>query len=207
MPWIVLKLADNTIVLFASDNGSQFEVTSTDMDLSKASNSPKDVKKRGQDSDAHYPNYPFRGTKWSAWEGGVRTPLIARWPNRFPAGAKSKQLFGLNDIMATLASIIGFELPVDAAVDSYNQLSVLMGNDTIIRKSVVIESSNGRLGLRKGKWKYIKSKDSTMIGELYDLQSDVSESKNRSEEHPELVQRMEGELRAITQGKRSNKND
>lgn len=202
-----LELAENTIVLFASDNGSQFEVTSTDMDLSKASNSAKDVQKRGQDPNSHYPNGRLRGTKWTAWEGGVRTPLIARWPNRFPSGAKSEQLFALNDIMATLASIIGSELPADAAVDSYDQLPVLMGKEKNIRKSVIIESSNGRLGLRKGRWKYIEPKDSTMTGELYDLQTDVSESENLFIEHPELAQQLEGEMRAITQGKRSNTND
>ena len=202
-----LELADNTIVLFASDNGSQFEVTSTEMDLSKASNSPKDVKNRGQDTNSHHPNGKLRGTKWTVWEGGVRTPLIARWPDHFPPGTQSQQLFALNDIMATLASIIQYELPADTAVDSYNQLPVLMGQEGSIRKSVVVESSNGRLGLRKGNWKYLEPKDSSMSGELYDLRTDISETKNRAQKNPELVRRMNEELRTITQGKRSNTND
>ncbi len=191
-----LQQSKNTIVLFASDNGSQFEMTGTHIDLASASNSPKDVIKKGTNANEHYPNGDLKGTKWTIWEGGVRTPFIAKWPGKFPSGAKSDQLFALNDVMATLGSIVGFKLPTDVAVDSYDQLSVLMGKEESIRESVVVQSSNG-MAIRKGNWKYIMPSDENTDGELYNLADDVSESTNRFEKNPELAKTMKNELHEI----------
>lgn len=192
-----LQQSKNTIVLFASDNGSQFEMTGNHIDLANASNSPKDVVKKGASPDEHHPNGDLKGTKWTIWEGGVRTPFIARWPGKFPIGAQSDQLFALNDVMATLSDIVGFELPADAAVDSYDQLSVLMGEDRNIRESVVVQSSKNGLGIRKGSWKYIAPDNEHNEGQLYNLEEDRSESVNRYNEYPELVQSMKNELKEI----------
>ncbi|MGB5820662.1 MAG: arylsulfatase [Saonia sp.] len=202
-----LQQVQNTIVIFASDNGSQFEVTGTNIDLTTASNSPEDVLKKGQDPDAHFPNGALKGTKWTAWEGGVRTPFIARWPGHFPENAKSGQLFALNDVMATLASVIDFELPDDAAVDSYNQRSVLEGKDENIRKSVLIQSSKNQLGLRKDDWKYIEPKGEDTEGELYHLKDDVSESKNLYKKYPKVVLELKEHLKTITHSDVSNMED
>lgn len=196
-----LQQAQNTIVIFASDNGSQFEVTGTHIDLKKASNSPENVLKKGQDPDAHFPNGALRGTKWTAWEGGVRTPFIARWPGHFPKNTEYDQLFTLNDVMATFASIIDFELPANAAVDSYDQRSVLEGKETIIRKSVLVQSSGNQLGLRQGDWKYIEPKDGDAEGELYNLKDDISESNNLYKKYPKLVLELKEHLQDITKSK------
>lgn len=199
-----LQQTENTIVLFASDNGSQFEVTSDTIDMTTASNSLGDVIKKGQDPNAHYPNGALRGTKWTAWEGGVRTPFIARWPGHFPKNVKSNQLFALNDVMATLASVIGFGLPNDTAMDSYDQLSVLMGKEGNIRKSVVTRSSKGRFGLREGQWKYLEPKDENTEGELYDLLNDISESENLFDKNSQLAEQMKETLKEIIDSKRTN---
>lgn len=199
-----LQQTQNTIVIFASDNGSQFEVTSTDIDLTTAGNSPEGISGNGQDPEAHSPNGALRGTKWTAWEGGVRTPLIARWPGHFPENTKSGQLFALNDVMATLASIIEFELLANTAVDSYDQRAVLEGMNQPIRKSVLVQSSGNRYGLRKGKWKYIEPKDENAEGELYNLEEDVSESKNLYYERPKLAQELKKHLYKIINSEVSN---
>tara|TARA_R110002049_G_scaffold297516_1_gene486565 strand:+ start:86451 stop:88064 length:1614 start_codon:yes stop_codon:yes gene_type:complete len=199
-----LQQSQNTIVLFASDNGSQFEMTGNHIDLANASNSPKDVVKKGASPDEHHPNGDLRGTKWTIWEGGVRTPFLARWPGKFPSGAKSDQLFALNDVLTTLSSIVGFELPIDAAVDSYDQLAVLMGKEEGARESVIVQSSKNDIGIRKGNWKYIAPDNERREGQLYNLEEDRSESVNRYKEHPELVQSMKKELEEIISKKHTS---
>jgi hypothetical protein len=107
-----LGLKENTIILFASDNGSQFVGTHPDEDMQKATNSLNDVNAE-IDSSYHMPNFPFRGTKWTAYEGGVRTPLIASWKDNFPSGTERDDLIALNDILPTLAAIVGQDIPKD----------------------------------------------------------------------------------------------
>lgn len=198
-----LQLTENTIVVFASDNGSQFVITSNELDLSEASNNLETNSKNTQSMGGHHPNGPLRGTKWTAWEGGVRTPLIARWPGHFPAGAVSSQLFALNDVMATVASVIGYKLPDNAGVDSYNLLPALMGKEKNIRKTVVVQSSKNVLGLRWGKWKYIGAGDyqpenpDDPEGELYDLTNDISESENLYDKRPALAKQMKKKIYEI----------
>ena len=189
--------SENTIVVFASDNGSQFEMTSTDLDASKVSNSPKDVIKRQNLPNEHYPNGDLRGTKWSIWEGGVRTPLIAKWPGSIAAGSTSNQIFALTDIMATISALIGYELSENDAIDSQNQLPVLVGKDEIIRNSVVVQSSGNLFALRKGKWKYILRDGGESLGELYNLEADLSETENRIGENSELAEDLKMELLQI----------
>ncbi len=198
-----LKLTENTIVLFASDNGSQFRITSDKMDLANATNNPDTIIEIKPEEKAHHPNGHLRGTKWTAWEGGVRTPFIASWPGHFPAGTVNNQLFSLTDIMATIASVIGHELPGNAAVDSFDLLSVLKGEKRNIRETVVVQSSQYVLGLRWNNWKYIGGGDyqpenpGDPEGELYDLSVDESESENLYLKHPEKVREMEGKLHEI----------
>ncbi|MEQ9438661.1 MAG: arylsulfatase [Cyclobacteriaceae bacterium] len=198
-----LALTDNTLVLFASDNGSQFVVTARDMDLENASNSPENVQDDNSSGEVHHPNGPLRGTKWTAWEGGVRTPLIARWPGHFPATQSSDQFFALNDVLATLASVVDYELPDDSGRDSYNLLPVLMGKEPNTRETVVVESSGGRMGLRWGKWKFLAPDKKNPDGELYDLSTDLSESINLAKNYPEEGKKMQQKLNDILKSERS----
>ncbi len=197
-----LGLTDNTLVLFASDNGSQFVVTSRELNLSEASNSPGENSMSAQNTGEHHPNHPLRGTKWTAWEGGVRTPLIARWPGHVPAATVSRQLFALNDVMATLATVIDYDLPATAAIDSYDLLPALMGKKKPIRQEVVIQSSGNVLGLRQGNWKYIRGKKDDPP-QLYDLSVDESESADVYAEYPTVVKKLEQRLKSILTSERS----
>lgn len=198
-----LGLQNNTIVLFASDNGSQFPLTSNGMDLEKATNSPGDLLLQQDSFPAHHPNGKLRGTKWSIYEGGVRTPFIARWPGHFPAGRVSGQMLGLNDLMATLASVVNCDLPETQQMDSKNLLPVLQGNDQPIREEIVIQSSGKLFGIIRGKWKFVGLGDyrppspESPDGELYDLSTDEAETVNLYLEHPEVVEALRNRLKDL----------
>ncbi len=192
-------LADNTLVVVSSDNGP--EVASV-------------IHMR--DDHGHDGARPWRGIKRDSWEGGHRVPLIARWPGRVKPGSISDELVCLTDLMATLASITGFELPGDAAEDSFNILPALEGKNTApIRPYLLTQAFGGAktLSIRKGDWKYLDHQGSGgnrydsgglktfalpetapgAPGQLYDLANDPGETRNLYSSEPEVV----NELRAL----------
>ena len=141
-----LGIDDDTLVLFNADNGPETMHT---------------VWMR-EDHD-HDAAGGFRGMKRDGWEGGHRVPFIARWPGRIPAGQVSDQLTNTTDIFATVASLVGFELPDDVAVDSYDMLPVLLALQSegeSVRPHMVTQSFRGEFQLRVGDWKYLAHKGS-----------------------------------------------
>ncbi|CAN5216652.1 arylsulfatase [soil metagenome] len=202
-----LGVAENTIVIFSSDNGP--ETTSI-------------INMRG-DYD-HDGARPWRGVKRDSWEGGHRVPCIVRWPRKVKAGSSSGQLFSLLDIMATVAAIVDVPLPDNAAEDSFNMLPTLLGKDTQpIRPLLIAQAFAGArdLSLRKGNWKYLNHTGSggnnyenspglkkfiipdgsnAAPGQLYDLKNDPCETKNVYSEYPEVVK----ELKALLQEAKSS---
>ncbi|MEM8969238.1 MAG: arylsulfatase [Bacteroidota bacterium] len=197
-----LKLTDNTIVLFASDNGSQFEMTAQGMDLENAQNTPTSSVEGMLTDKVHHPNGKLRGTKWSVWEGGVRTPFIARWPDHFPAKATSEDIFALNDVLATLAAVVDYELLENSAHDSHNLLPLLLGKEKGARESVVVKASNNIYGLRQGKWKYVEE-GNDKPPQLYDLSVDAEETNDVSLQHPTVTQEMAKKLAEILNSDRT----
>lgn len=197
-----LELTNNTIVLFASDNGSHFTIASNEIAMETARNQPFAVDTTSLSGPVHYPNAPLRGTKRDVWEGGVRTPLIARWPDHFPEGTASGELFSLNDVLATLAALVDYELPTSSAQDSYNLLPVLQGQRQNIRESVVVKASKNLYGLRQGKWKYIQV-EKNQPPQLYDLSVDVAETNNVYASHPEVVKELEQQLKQLLNSDRT----
>lgn len=175
-------LADNTLVIFASDNGSQFP----------------------ESGEGHRPNAPYAGIKWTIREGGVRTPLLVRWPAKVKAGTTSDALCGLNDWIATFAELFEKPLP-ETAIDSQSLLAVLEGKtDVVVRESIALRSSGGLSGLRRGKWKFIegpgdgRSKPKNQTGpQLYDLIADPGETNNVRDDHPDVVVSLKTELESL----------
>lgn len=184
-----LGMQENTLVLFTSDNGPLWF--------------DGDVKRYGHDSSGG-----LRGRKGDIWEGGIRMPLIARWPGKIPGGSTSEQIVSQIDLLATFAAIVGRELPADAGADSFNMLPVLLGTqgEKPVRDSLILQSTGANnLAIRHGDWKYIPwlgsggflTKPSRVQpasgeapGQLYNLRVDPGEQQNRYREHPEVVERL-----------------
>ena len=137
---------DNTLIIFSSDNGPEVP---TVVNMRKDHN--------------HDGAYPLRGVKRDNWEGGHRVPFIAYWPGKIKAGSVSNQITSLTDFMATVAEIIDFKLPNNAAEDSYSMLSEFLGlnKGKQIRKYMLQQSiepyrsQTVKLSIRKGPWKYL----------------------------------------------------
>jgi len=203
-----LGYAKNTLVLFSSDNGPELPTVSH-------------MRRDHQHDGAR----PWRGMKRDDWEGGHRVPLIVRWPGRVKAGSVSDQLVNLTDVMATCAAIVGYELPNDAAEDSYNMLPALSGRKEPIREYSLQQAVRGK-SIRKGKWKYLDHKGSggnnynksghwgakdhalpekapDAPGQLYDMEIDPGETDNLYFKHPEVVKTLKTKLDELVESGRS----
>jgi arylsulfatase A-like enzyme len=187
-------VADNTMVVFISDNGCAPYIGAAELE------------KKG-----HFPSGPLRGYKSDAWDGGHRVPMIVRWPGMVRKGTTCNQLVHQADLMATCAEIVGTKLPDDAGEDSVSLLPLLAGVDEPVRESAVSQSMRGLLSVRKGNWKMIfgpgsggwsKGRDEHP-GQLYDLSTDLAETTNLYLEKPELVQQLTSLMQSIVGDGRS----
>jgi len=194
--------ADNTIVVFTSDNGCAPYI------------GVDDLEKMG-----HYPSGPLRGYKADAWEGGHRIPFIVRWPGKVKPGSVCDQLVQQADLMATFAEVLESELPDNVGEDSFSLVPLLLGEDQPVRDNAVNCSIQGVPSVRQGKWKYIaapgsggwgKGGDQSQPEQLYDLSEDLGESKNLAAAMPEKVAEMQRLLETLitagrsTPGKKQN---
>jgi arylsulfatase A-like enzyme len=167
--------AENTLVLFTSDNGCAPYIGTKELE-----------------SKGHFPSGPLRGYKGSVFEGGHRVPFIVRWPGVVKPGSTCGQLVHHADLIATVADILGAALPDDAGEDSFSLLPLLKGGDRPVRDHAVSCASSGVPGLRRGPWKLILERDpkaKTDI-QLYHLDGDVAETTNLAAQRPELVAEM-----------------
>lgn len=192
--------ADNTLLFVTSDNGAHWLET--------------DIEGYG-----HRANGRLRGQKADIWEGGHRVPFIARWPGRVEAGAISGETIVLTDLLATVADVIGVQIPPDSGEDSYSILRVLEGADLEgpIREATVHHSMDGMFAIRKGDWKLILGLGSGGFtrparidpepgeppGQLYDLAVDPGENMNVYLEHPDIVDELTELLSRYRDGDRS----
>ncbi|MGB7345295.1 MAG: arylsulfatase [Pirellulaceae bacterium] len=202
-----LNLAENTVVIFTSDNGStpkDFKGTSgVRLNLAddsgdirtKFKTAKEDAKKLG-----HVTNGPWKDGKGYAYEGGHRIPFIARWPERIDAGSSSNCVINLTDLFATAADLVGgdapVDLPQDAAEDSFSLLPVLLGKvDHIADREAVFIQGDGKdssVAVCTGQWKLIVryGSDSDQGHELYDLSNDRGETSNLAAQQPDIVKRL-----------------
>jgi arylsulfatase A-like enzyme len=154
------KLAENTLLIAASDNGAE---------------------------QRPYP--PLRESKRSIYEGGHRVPFVARWPGKIKPGSVNNNTICLNDLMATAAEILGVRLPDNAAEDSVSILPELLGKaNGPAREATVHQSMAGDLAIRQGPWKLIFFTDGRR--ELYNLESDLPETNDLAGRNPQVVERL-----------------
>jgi arylsulfatase A len=204
-------LADNTLLIFTSDNGPE-DKTRDDIG----------VYQRACEHE-HYSMGDLRGIKRDAWEGGHRVPFIARWPKVTPANMSCNQLTTLGDLMATCAQITETDLDKNDAEDSVSILPLLQGNtDSPVRDYAVHHSCNGKFAIRKGDWILIADPSGddnvepdwfrkkrgyephNFPAELFNLNTDISERKNCYGEQPEIVTELMGILAQVKRSSHSS---
>jgi len=193
--------ADNTLVIFTSDNGAEHYAYPREM-------------RRG-----HWSSSPFRGIKRDLYEGGHRVPFLVRWPGVIAPGRVSDALISQMDIMATLAAHLGYRLPEDAAEDSCNQLPVWLGTASVARSNLVYNTLQDQdYAMRSGDWVLIDAEsgnqnrtpqygrwlerhgyppDGGHPVELYNLAEDIEQRRNIAQEHPEQVANLQRLLQQI----------
>lgn len=179
-------LAENTLVIFSSDNGPVYDDGYEDGTTVHTSTAEMD---QGHDGSG-----PYRGGKYQRYEGGTRVPFIVRWPEEITPGV-SGALVSQIDFVASFASMFGQEIPPGDAIDSRNTLSALLGGDPS-GLPFMVEEAKG-LALRQGPWKFIPAAGSQSGDELYQLDRDPGETVNVIGRHAELAAAMKDLLREI----------
>ncbi|MCK5920732.1 MAG: sulfatase-like hydrolase/transferase, partial [Methylococcales bacterium] len=136
-----LKLSNNTLVIYTSDNGPWNQ----DKYTKRKKGHPKDSIFWGEAG-------PLRNGKGSPYEAGYRLPCIVRWPGKVPVGRVNDAIFATIDFMPTFANLCGFEVPKDRRIDGMNQTDLILGKRETGREYFYFNKA----GVRKGKWKYLK---------------------------------------------------
>lgn len=193
-----LGIAQNTLVIFSSDNGPVIDDGYHDQSVEQL--------------QQHKPWGPLRGGKYSILEAGCRVPMLAIWPGRIQPGV-SHALFSQIDLYSTLATLAGGRVSPGAAPDSRNALPALLGTDTVGRPHVVLNALPVQsMALRQGSWKYIRptagqqKKEEVNIetglateAQLYHLSTDPGEANNLATQYPQKVADLEALLQHIIQ--------
>lgn len=168
-----LGIEDNTMICFTSDNGSHVE------------------------GGYHYKylqsNGVLRGGKRDLYEGGIRVPMIVKWPKVVTAGRTTDHASAFWDFLPTVCDTIGVESPENIQGVSY--LPLLKGGEQVEHDYLYWEyqGKGGRVALRKGDWKIVRYRINEKKGnkyELYNLAEDLSEKNNLAKKHPEKVQEL-----------------
>ncbi len=179
-----LGIAENTIVMFTSDNGPHRE--------------------GGADPDYFNSNGDLKGYKRDLYEGGIRVPMIASWPGKITPGSESSHISAFWDIFPTVMDILGKD--VNESIDGISLLPTLLGKDGQEEHNYLyweFHERGGRLALRQGDWKLVKynvNKEPIGEYELYDLSKDIGEENNLAAKMPEKV----NELRVLLENARTD---
>ena len=184
-----LNLDDNTLVVFTSDNGPAFLAG--------------DNKQRGKGSAG-----PLRGSKGSSWEGGMREPMLARWPGKIPAGSSCDAVAGTIDILPTCVALAGGTVPTEPVIDGRDISPLLFGKSTKSpREAHYYNATYSSIGafqaVRQGPWKLALDPQREGMGikeispdaagntpRLYNLDTDIGERTDVADKHPEIVAKL-----------------
>lgn len=200
-------VADNTLVLFTSDNGPERKVSD-----------PNDIGAYERiRTYGHASMGNWRGIKRDTWEGGHRVPFIAEWPATITAGRECDQLVSLADLFQTVAELVGVETEPHEGEDSASMLSLLQGSDQPIRDHAIYHSQDGTFAICKDDWVLIDGPtganneepawyrsqrgytDHDQPAELFHLADDPCERHNRYQEEPAIAAELRRLLNAARQ--------
>jgi arylsulfatase A-like enzyme len=152
-------LSRNTLVIFTNDNGGEW--------LSR--------------------NAPFSHRKSTLWEGGIRVPLILRWPGQLPAGKTSAQAAITMDLTASIVAVTQTVVPSDYHLDGINIIPMLTGESPLIERELfwrIVRPNRLQKAVRSGRWKLLIDSSQFL---LFDLKTDLAERNDLAAQHPELV--------------------
>ena len=196
-----LGLAENTLVVFTSDNGPVVDDGYEDQAVELLGD--------------HKPAGGLRGGKYSAFEAGTRVPFIVKWPIRIQSGT-SDALVSQVDLFASFTSLSGLSLAEDEGGDSMDQLATLLGESTEGRGHLISHNAAGTLSIIKDSWKYIEPSSANPYNartdielgnnpgpQLYNLRVDPSEQKNLADVETERLEELSGLLDKIKSDGRS----
>ena len=168
-----LGIADNTLVIFSSDNGPHSE--------------------GGHDPEYFDSNGITSGIKRDLYDGGIHVPMIASWPGKIAAGSESDLVSAFWDFMPTMAELTGVPIGQDHPTDGISMLPTLLGKPGQKQHAYLyweFPARKGRIAVRKGQWKAVRydaSANPNSPLELYDVTSDPAESINVAQQNPEVV--------------------
>ncbi|MDB4331852.1 sulfatase-like hydrolase/transferase [bacterium] len=193
-----LKLSENTLVVFCSDNGPVMDDGYVDDAIEKQGN--------------HRPAGPYRGGKYNVYEGGTRTPFITRWPGTIPSGESDAMVCTI-DLAASCAALANAKMPEEACLDSFDVLDALLGKKNAQGRDHLVQQDNGtggNYGLRVGNWKLLRhdskrTKNTELRLKprqvapytLYDLSNDPGERTNVIKDHADVAEKMKQQLANI----------
>lgn len=196
-------VADNTLVMFSSDNGSYMFRYDEERE-----DHVSDATIQGYLASHHRANGPFRGTKADIYEAGHHVPFFVRWPGKVEPGSKCSEPVCLTDCFATFAQVAGTEPKPGAAEDSFSMVGMLRGEELGRGVPVIHHSAGGMFAIRDGDWKLIAGNGSggrerpsgkpfEKPYQLYNMSEDIGEQKNLIDEHPEIVEELLEKLESI----------
>lgn len=175
-----LGIADNTLIVFTSDNGPHEE--------------------GGADPEYFDSNGPLKGVKRDLYEGGIRVPMIVSWPGKIASNTRTDHVSAFWDVFPTVSEIAGVDVPDN--LDGISFLPTLLGDDKQLNHEYLyweFHERGGRQAVRKGHWKAVKYnvlKDPEAPIELYNLMEDIGEENNVAAKHPDIIVEMETILTA-----------
>ena len=168
-------IAENTLVIFTSDNGSYSE--------------------GGYHYSMHNSNAPLRGGKRDLYEGGIRVPMLAWWPGKIEPSGVSDHISGFQDMMPTFAELAGSQPP--PLIDGISMVPTLLGRADQKEHEYLyweFHARGGRQAVRMGKWKAVRlnvRENRNNPVELYDLDEDIAEQHDLADQHPEIVEKID----------------
>ena len=167
-----LGLDDNTLIIFTSDNGPTFN---------------------GGSDSTYFKSTPFRGLKCSLWEGGIRVPLIAKWPGKIKAGSKSDLPTALWDMMPTFLEAIGEKGLIPKGIDGLSILPTLTGKGKQEIHDHLYWESGKTKAVRMGNWKGYSTANKAGVRrfQLFNLATDPKETTNVAKDNPKITAKIE----------------
>lgn len=201
-----LGIAENTLIVFCSDNGPVLDDGYKDGAVEKVGK--------------HRAGGPFSGGKYSVYEGGTRTPFITRWKGQIKPGVSDEVVCTI-DLAVSMARLTKSKFGDDSCLDSFDVTGALLGSDGAKGRDHLVQQDNGSsgtFGFRSGEWKLHRSDrerarnlvvekqlENTKVPkfQLFNLTSDPGEKTNVIQDHPEVAKRMKAQLKKIIEDGRS----